>query len=112
MQMRTQLSTAFMSLLAGKVVCITGSSRGIGRATAVESAKQGAAALILHYFGDGDTTDEIQTIREEIAGLHAGCKILAVPGDIAKQETALQVESFASIKRIVPLELLRLSQEA
>ncbi|KAI9572995.1 hypothetical protein HD554DRAFT_2014705 [Boletus coccyginus] len=34
-------------LLAGKIVCTTGSSRGISRACAVESAKHGATSSIL-----------------------------------------------------------------
>ncbi|KAH8120168.1 NAD(P)-binding protein [Phellopilus nigrolimitatus] len=80
-----------MSLLTGKTVCITGASRGIGRATALEVAKQGARAVVLHYFGDEDTTGEIKLLKEELERTYSSCKTVAVPGDIAKYETSLKI---------------------
>ncbi len=80
-----------MSLLTNKVVCITGSSRGIGRATAVECAKHGATGLILHYFGDDATTSEIQSLKEEIEVSYTHSRVLAVPGDIADSVTSQKV---------------------
>lgn len=80
-----------MSLSAGKVVCVTGASRGIGRATALEFAKHGAASLILHYYGDEATTDEIRTLKEELQVASSGCSAISVPGDIADRETSLKV---------------------
>ncbi|KAI0735107.1 NAD-P-binding protein [Earliella scabrosa] len=80
-----------MSLLANKVVCITGASRGIGRACAVECAKNGATGLILHYYGDEATTKEIESLKEEIETKHAPAKVVAVPGDIAQRETSKKI---------------------
>ncbi|KAG9093721.1 hypothetical protein FS749_013871 [Ceratobasidium sp. UAMH 11750] len=77
-----------MSLLTDKVVIITGSSRGIGRACAVEAARHGAK-LVLHYLGDEATTREAESLKKEIEGL--GRPAVIVPGDIAKQETAIQI---------------------
>lgn len=82
-----------LPLLAKKIVCITGASRGIGRACAVECAKHGATGLILHYYGDEATTKEVQTLKEEIESLHTHSKVVAVPGDIAQRETSQKVEA-------------------
>ncbi|KAI0801197.1 NAD-P-binding protein [Fomes fomentarius] len=80
-----------MSLLANKVICITGASRGIGRACALECAKHGATGLILHYYGDEATTKEIQSLKEELESLHTHSKVLGVPGDIALRETSQKI---------------------
>lgn len=81
-----------MTLLANKIVCITGSSRGIGRACAVESAKHGATGLILHYFGDQETEAELQSLKEEIyVTTHNHCQVVGVPGEIADSETSQKV---------------------
>ncbi|KAH9837220.1 uncharacterized protein C8Q71DRAFT_796608 [Rhodofomes roseus] len=78
-------------LLSGKVVCITGSSRGIGRACAVESANQGARGLILHYFGDAVTEAEIRTLQEEVEKRFPECKVATTPGDIADPATSSKI---------------------
>lgn len=78
-------------LLANKVVCITGASRGIGRACALECAKHGATGLVLHYYGDEATTKEMNALKEEIESLHTHAKVLGVPGDIALRETSQKV---------------------
>lgn len=81
-----------MTLLANKIVCITGSSRGIGRACAVESAKHGATGLILHYFGDQETEAELQSLKEEICmTTHNHCQVVGVPGEIADSQTSQKV---------------------
>ena len=77
-----------MSLLADKIVVITGSSRGIGRACAIEAAKHGAN-VVCHYLGDEVTTREAESLRKEIEAL--GRKAVIVPGDIAKQTTSQEV---------------------
>ena len=88
-----------MSLLLGRTVCITGSSRGIGRATAVECAKHGASGLILHYFGDESTTKEVETLQSEIHEKYPSILIVTVPGDIADPDTsALVCDAFAKFE--------------
>lgn len=86
-----------MSLLSGKVVCITGSSRGIGRATAIEFAKHGATGLILHYLGDGTTEAEILSLKSEIEEIHSHARVVAVPGDIADAKTSVTVSALITV---------------
>ncbi|KZT30539.1 NAD(P)-binding protein [Neolentinus lepideus HHB14362 ss-1] len=80
-----------MSLLQGKVVCITGASRGIGRGCALECVKHGATGLILHFYGDSETQNEIESLKQEIVAINANTTIVAVPGDIADPETSNKV---------------------
>lgn len=86
------------TLLANKVVVITGSSRGIGRATALEFAKHGATGLALHYFGDEATTAEIESLEREIAASYPQAKVVAVPGDIANSATSTAVRPGPQIR--------------
>lgn len=81
-----------MSLLVDKVVVITGSSRGIGRACAIEAAKHGAN-VVCHYLGDEVTTREAESLKKEIETL--GRKAVIVPGDIAKQSTSQEIIDIA-----------------
>ncbi|KAF8202917.1 NAD-binding protein [Pholiota molesta] len=78
-----------MSLTPNKVVCITGASRGIGRACALEFAKQGASGLILHYLGDDETEREVRSLKTEVEGY--GASAIAVAGDIADLETTRKI---------------------
>ncbi|PPR05712.1 hypothetical protein CVT26_008953 [Gymnopilus dilepis] len=78
-----------MSLTPGKIVCITGASRGIGRACAVEFAKQGASGLILHYLGDEITTEEIKVLKKDLE--EKGVRTVIIPGDIALLNTSKEI---------------------
>ncbi|KAF8960995.1 hypothetical protein BDZ97DRAFT_1905677 [Flammula alnicola] len=85
-----------MSLTPNKVVCITGASRGIGRAW--------ASGLVLHYLGDHETEQEIQALKEELE--NRGVGVVIIPGDIADIETskkivATGVEAFGRIDVLV-----------
>jgi len=78
-----------MALVANKVICITGSSRGIGRACAIDFVKHGASGLILHYLGDNETEQEIQSLRSEVEG--DGAQVVTVAGDIADPATSTKI---------------------
>jgi len=61
-----------MKLLEGKSVIVTGGSRGIGRAIAVEAARHGASVLV-NYYRDSDTAygkhSAVDEVVEEIQTL-------------------------------------------
>jgi L-rhamnose 1-dehydrogenase len=69
-------------LLQGQRVLISGASRGIGRATAIECARQGAD-VGLNVFNDPDATNSLVT---EINKL--GRKAVVFNGDVASAESA------------------------
>jgi len=67
-----------MSDLTGKVVVVTGSSRGIGRATAERLARDGAS-VVINYATSGD---EANAVVDAI--VTNGGKALAIHADIAR----------------------------
>jgi NAD(P)-dependent dehydrogenase (short-subunit alcohol dehydrogenase family) len=69
-----------MSRLQGKTALVTGASRGIGRATAIALAKDGAN-VIVHY---GSAAAEAQAVVAEITG--AGGQATAVAADLGTPE--------------------------
>ena len=71
-----------MSKLNGKTALVTGASRGIGRASALALAKQGAQVLV-HY---GQGKNEAEAVVAEIRA--AGGKAEAVQGDMAAPDGA------------------------
>ncbi len=74
-----------MSLLEGKVALVTGASRGIGKAIALELGTQGAVVI-----GTATTTEGAQAITQNLAA--AGIKgsgIIMNVNDAAQVETAL-----------------------
>ena len=65
--------------LAGKIALVTGASRGLGRATALRFAREGAAVAV-NYAERGDAAEEVvAAIRQ------AGGRALALRANVAKQ---------------------------
>jgi NAD(P)-dependent dehydrogenase (short-subunit alcohol dehydrogenase family) len=71
--------------LAGKVVCVTGGSSGIGRATAARLLAEGARVAIC-----ARNADRLETSAAELRAAH-GEALLAVPADVS---TAAGVQQF------------------
>src|SRR5512141_1759411 len=69
-----------MQNLKGKVAVITGSSRGLGRALAVEFAKRGARLIINSRFGS--ETDLAETERQV---KELGAEILSIKADVSRR---------------------------
>ncbi|MBG7700322.1 SDR family oxidoreductase [Streptomyces sp. MC1] len=79
-----------MGTLTGKTALVTGSSRGIGRATALRLAREGAL-VVVHYTGNEEAAaDVVRTIEKEGGRAFAVQAELGVPGDV--HELFLAVE--------------------
>jgi 3-oxoacyl-[acyl-carrier protein] reductase len=74
-----------MSTLEGKTALVTGASRGIGRATALNLAKAGAKVLV-HY---SSSAKEAETVVGEIK--NAGGRAQAIGGDLSAADGAHQL---------------------
>jgi len=70
-------------LFNNKVVWITGASAGIGRAMALEFAKQGALLAL-----SARRVERLDALAEELAG--QGCEALAVPCDVTDEEAVAE----------------------
>ena len=79
-------------LLAGKSVLVTGGSRGVGRAIAIEAARHGADVAI-NFWRDNDSGyGRVGAADEVVAAIKAlGRRALAVEGNIAKPQTSIEL---------------------
>ncbi|GGH76897.1 enoyl-[acyl-carrier protein] reductase III [Pullulanibacillus pueri] len=69
----------------GKIACITGSSRGIGRHLALQFAKEGAD-VVINYFRNGD---EARKTASEVEAL--GQKALLVRANLAQEDKIISM---------------------
>src|SRR5438477_3996031 len=79
-----------MGRLDGKIALVTGASRGIGRAIAIELAREGAKVALNYQSSDA----RAQEVADEIAKLGGACLI-------AKADVAHPQEARAMVKRVV-----------
>jgi len=77
------LSVVETKRYAGKVICVTGGSRGIGRTLAIEFAREGAD-VVINYFRN---SDEAKKTVAEVEAL--GQKALTVRANVAQEEKIL-----------------------
>ncbi len=75
--------------LSGKTALVTGASRGIGRATALELARAGANLIV-----SARSVNELEQLQLELQQL--GVKALAVPCDVLDDNSLKELEARAS----------------
>ena len=72
-------------LLDGKIALVTGASRGIGRAIAIELAKEGATVAI-NYAGNKTAAEEVKNIITEMGG-----KAMIIQADVSDENSAMNM---------------------
>jgi len=85
--------------LAGRVALITGGDSGIGRATAVLFAREGADVVIVYLSEDRDATETVALVDKE------GRSCLKIRGDIGEEKFCRQVVEQA-VERFGRLDVL------
>ncbi|MCC2280450.1 SDR family oxidoreductase [Streptomyces sp. ET3-23] len=78
----TTLRRSTMDRLTGKTALVTGSSRGIGRATAIRLAREGALVAVHYAANDGAAKETIGVIEKEGGRAFPVPAELGVPGDV------------------------------
>ncbi len=86
--------------LAGKVALVTGGDSGIGRATAIAFAKEGADVAISYLNEERDARDTAHLIEQ------AGRRALLLPGDIGEPDTCKEyvmrvIDTFGQLNVLV-----------
>src|SRR5258707_4774219 len=66
--------------LAGKLALITGSSQGIGRATAIRLAQSGAD-IVINYRSNANAAAEVKAHIEDV-----GRRCIAIQADVSQEE--------------------------
>jgi L-rhamnose 1-dehydrogenase len=91
-------------LLKHKVIAVTGSSSGIGRAIALQCARNGAS-LLLHHLGTESTSTDMQSLQDELSLLsNKSPRIFAadLTGDTAPRDLTLEaVSSFGRLDVLI-----------
>ena len=86
--------------LQGKVALVTGASRGIGRATALALASEGAA-VVVNYASSNSAATEVVAEIEAIGGRAIACKANVANSDEVDQLIAATMEKFGRIDVLV-----------
>ncbi|MBC7255377.1 MAG: SDR family NAD(P)-dependent oxidoreductase, partial [Chloroflexi bacterium] len=89
-----------MTNLSGKVAIVTGSSRGIGRAIALELASQGASVVVNYQANASAAEEVVARIRE------GGAQAVAIQADVSRAGEAdklaqAALEAFGTVDILV-----------
>jgi glucose 1-dehydrogenase len=81
-----------MKRLEGKNVLVTGGSTGIGRATAIRFADEGANVAINYHSSETEAEITLEEIRDACSIIREkGCREMLVQGDVASEEDVKRI---------------------
>ena len=83
------------------VVVVTGASTGLGRAIAVETARQGASAVVVNYARSAEEAQETARLVEV-----EGAKAVLVQGDVASDEACRKLAAAAAAEAFGRIDAL------
>lgn len=86
--------------LQGKVALVTGASRGIGRAIAIDLAKKGAS-LVINYAGNEAKAQEVVSAIKDLGGKAIAIKANVASGDDVSQMIKETVATFGSLDILI-----------
>lgn len=87
-------------ILDGKVAIVTGSSRGIGRATALRFAREGAK-VVCNYVAHGDKAEEVVDQIRSFGGEAIAIKADVASRDDARRLVEMTVDNFGRLDILV-----------
>ena len=88
--------------LQGKVALVTGASRGIGRATALALASEGAA-IVVNYASSSNAAEDVVAQIEAIGGRAIAFKANVANSDEVDQLISATMEKFGRIDVLVKI---------
>ncbi len=90
------------NLFQGKTAIVTGSSRGVGRATAVRLAEAGANVVVNYLKSETEANEVVEECRK------SGVEAIAVQGDVSEWQPAQNIAK-AAIEKFGKIDLLVLN---
>lgn len=91
--------------LKGKTVLVTGAGTGIGRATALRMAKEGASVAVNYVYEDGTAEETVAACQAAYRGIGVAAEAFAIQADVAEEDQVAAMVAGA-VERLGRLDVL------